>query len=295
MGTKIVDNERKACDATVQALEQLQDAVRSGGFSPEDEKKGPPVEYVFDLKQTRYAIEHTVIEAFDGQLHADIDFQKLIDPIIEALDTKLPKPGVFHVAFEIHPTKGKNAKSLAKTQAAIIAWIRETAALLHSEHPKQPAKSQSIKGCRSNRSKTIDGVDIVLTRETGWFVSEGTQGRLLPGRFAPPDREPLRRNRVATAIDNKSAKLHAWKSTGARSVLVLENRDLALSNHLLIGNAVEDALRGRQDAPDEVWLVDTTIASEWTAWCIARDGMIFPDGETSHPHWTFDPATLCDL
>ena len=42
-------------------------------------------------------------------------------------------------------------------------------------------------------------------------------------------------------------------------MLLLENRDLSLSNHVVILEAAEEALKGRRDAPDEIWLVDTTI------------------------------------
>lgn len=73
---------------------------------------------------------------------------------------------------------------------------------------------------------------------------------------------------------------------------MLENGDLSLSNHVVILEAAETALAGRTDRPDELWLVDTTIESEWTAWCLMRDGVSFPDEETPHRYWDFKPANL---
>jgi hypothetical protein len=46
-------------------------------------------------------------------------------------------------------------------------------------------------------------------------------------------------------MNKKLPKLELWKKTGARSVLVLENRDLALSNRGVILEAAEYGPIGR--------------------------------------------------
>jgi hypothetical protein len=56
--------------------------------------------------------------------------------------------------------------------------------------------------------------------------------------------------------------------------------------------AAEAALASRNDPPDELWLVDTTINSEWTAWRLIRDGISLPDEDTQHRYWDFKPADL---
>jgi hypothetical protein len=71
-------------------LEERHGAVRANGRSPEDERVGPPVEYVFDLGGRTYALEHTVVEAFDGQIHRDVDFAAFVAPIAAALDHQIP-------------------------------------------------------------------------------------------------------------------------------------------------------------------------------------------------------------
>ena len=90
-------------------------------------------------------------------------------------------------------------------------------------------------------------------------MPEVAYGRVFCGRFAPPDHETLRIGRMRAALAKKLPRLQGWKGTGARSVLLRENRDLALSNHIVILEAAEEALEGRYDRPDEIWLVDTTI------------------------------------
>ena len=63
-----IDNERKACDAVARALERLCGTLRANAYSPEDRGAPAPVEYVFDLSGVQYAIEHTIVEAFTGQI-----------------------------------------------------------------------------------------------------------------------------------------------------------------------------------------------------------------------------------
>jgi hypothetical protein len=75
-------------------------------------------------------------------------------------------------------------------------------------------------------------------------------------------------------------------------VLVLENRNMALSNHVAILEAAEKALVGRSDAPDEIWFVDTTIETEWTAMCLMRDRVSFPDDEAPMRYYDYDPPSL---
>jgi hypothetical protein len=100
---------------------------------------------------------------------------------------------------------------------------------------------------------------------------------------------------MRTAMAKKLPKLHSWKNSGARSVLVLENRDLSLSDHVIVLEAAEDALKGRPDAPDEIWLVDTTITAEWTVWCLMRDGVSSPHEETAFRYRDFNPDDLVDV
>jgi hypothetical protein len=113
MPPRPIDNERKACDAVARSLEDIARTKRSGAHSPEDDKVGSPVEYVFDIGNQKYALEHTIVEAFDGQIRTDVDFVAFIAPIAVALDQKLPPPGKFDLHFPIHPSRGMNAKAIA--------------------------------------------------------------------------------------------------------------------------------------------------------------------------------------
>lgn len=295
MAPKLIDNERKVCDAVARALEERAGAKRSGAFSPEDTKTGAPIEYVFDLGDYKFAIEHTVVEAFPDQIQTNKHFGDFVAPIEHALAGALPKPGKFDLHFRINPSEGMSHRATAKTQAAIVQWVRENAMNLHAERPSQPDRPHSPHGYKSQRKAIVEGVEVLLVRETGWWMPEKAKGRLFVGRFAPPQYETLRLSRMKMAIEKKLPKLMWWKDRGARSVLILENRDMALSNHGVIYDAAEVALTGRDDIPNEIWLVDTTIEKEWTVWCLQRDGQGFPDEDTDVRFRDFDPNELTNV
>lgn len=291
MGNKPINNERKACDAVARAIEVLNETERTNAYSPEDTKEPGQVEYAFEIGKTVFAVEHTVVEAFGGQIQADTHFAKFGTPITDALDGKLPPPGVYYLNFRINPSAGMKPKHIEKAQSAIIAWIEKTASELHEECPNQPSKNAKPFGHKNSRGANIEGVELGLVRETHWAISNRHSGRLFATRIAPKDYESLRLERLGEALEDKLPKLQKWKDKGARSVLILENRDLSLSNHVVICEALETELTKRNDVPDEIWLVDTVIETEWTVWCLVRDGVVFPDSEEKS-HWDFDPAKL---
>ena len=145
-------------------------------------------------------------------------------------------------------------KDIVKAQAGVTDWLRKTARDLHDECPVAPPRDELPRGHSGFRKETVDGVEVLLYRETGWWMPDQAKGRLFPERFAPDDYEALRVPRLGRAMDKKLPKLADWKKEGARSVLVLEDRDIALSNHIAILDAAEQALEGRSNPPDEVWL-----------------------------------------
>jgi hypothetical protein len=292
MPARPIDNERKACDAVARALEGLRGMTRANAYSPEDRGDPAPVEYVFDLGGVQYAMEHTIVEAFAGQIHTGVDFGAFVEPIAAALDHHMPPPGRFLLVFAINPSQGMKPREISAAQQAIIAWVEREAAELHHEYPEQPSKIRKPGGFRNERRATIAGIDLLLQRETHWAEPEAVHGRLFIQRFAPKDYESLRAVRIEKAMAKKLPKLKVWKEAGARSVLVLENGDISLSNHVVILEAAEAALAERADGPDELWLVDTIIETEWTTWCLIRDGVSFPDEDTPHRYWDFKPADL---
>ena len=73
-------------------------------------------------------------------------------------------------------------------------------------------------------------------------------------------------------------------------MLVLEDSDIALSNHVLIGDGLSGLVGERDDLPDEIFLIETAI-NNWTLRRLKRDAAILPDED-----WVeFDSSDLADM
>src|SRR3546814_20638002 len=70
----------------------------------------------------------------------------------------------------------------------------------------------------------------------------------------------VRSERVHIALDRKLGKRADCRAEGDKTVLVLEFSDIVLTNHRLIGEALEVALDGRDDIPDLLLIADTTLS-----------------------------------
>jgi hypothetical protein len=113
---------------------------------------------------------------------------------------------------------------------------------------------------------------------------------LIAQRFSPEELEARRLERLQEALDRKSPKLQRCKNEGARTVLILEDSDMSLSNYALIGDALAGLLAERRDVSDEIYLVETPDTC-WVVRLIKCDAKISRGEE-----WTeFDSAQLNDI
>ncbi len=73
-----------------------------------------------------------------------------------------------------------------------------------------------------------------------------------------------RKARLREACARKFPKLAAWKrEAGARTVLVLEDNDIQLSNPQVIYDAHASVEREFSERPDEVHVVTTIVEPTW--------------------------------
>lgn len=111
--------------------------------------------------------------------------------------------------------------------------------------------------------------------------------------FVAGDVEQARTARLQKACEDKFPKLTTWKQDGAKTVLVLEENDLSLTNHQRVADALIPVEAAMPDAADEVFLVSTSIADKWWITCLRRAGKTYyDDDERFHE---IDPATLIGL
>ena len=119
--------------------------------------------------------------------------------------------------------------------------------------------------------------EITLHRWARSRFTRDEPGTVDVARIAPEDLGSAREERLRKALEDKCPKLERCRQEGARTVLALESGDLPLSNSVLIGEALARALHGREDAPDEVYLVET-VSDLWFVYLLAIHGECEPVG-----------------
>jgi hypothetical protein len=99
------------------------------------------------------------------------------------------------------------------------------------------------------------------------------------------------------AIDKKFPKLASWKTNEkAKTILVLEQNDIQLTNPSIVADTFLPLASARQDWPDETYLVASCL-TPWYAWPILigdKSYFDFAQGDEV-AMWEFDPATLVAL
>lgn len=276
---RVDKNEAGLCEAVIRLLEEDAGSSRHDVRFPEVDRIGPPVECRFGLAGERYAIEHTLIEPFADHIRTGSEFDELILPVEAALNGTMPVPGTYTLFFPVHPTSGRHRRNHPALREKIMAWARKAGSALHAEAPSRDDRHRRPHGHVGERTTVIDGLPLRLDRRVHWSESGRHDGTLFVSRVIGEDLEVQRLVRVRTALDRKLGKLMDCRAEGDKTILVLEFSDIILTNHILIGEALEIALAGRSDIPDLLLIADTTLAQRWNLFPAVIDGVFSIDME----------------
>jgi hypothetical protein len=248
---------------------------KDDGRSPDDPKDPDPdplrrVDYVCTIGQLLYAFEHTRIEPFPNQIRLADHNQKLLDPIIKRFDhrTGQTKREVWDFYVPVEASTTVNDVGLA--QRALIKWIdanwaRIPVAPRYGRHANAPlGESVSEIPFPFSLHRTISPVN-----------DSSLCGRFFFSAIAPDNLEQQRAARLRTACKRKSPKLAKWNGdSGARTVLVLEEDDLFLTNHSRVADALVPAEATTPDAAYEVFMVSTGNDQTWWVVCLRGPGLV---------------------
>jgi hypothetical protein len=282
-------NEGKVCDAIVRRLEEREQYTRADVRSPEQENHKSPVELAFKLGNQLYALEHTGIEPFDGHMLMEAQTEKLFAPITSALKESLGKDALFELYLPVNSLKGRKSAELLTIQQAIIAWVKATA-------PTIPKRAfPDFKGSLAGPVTLADvPFDLSLCR----FEPPIVPGRYFQIKHTVDNIAKLRSDRMQAAIDKKFPKLAAWKKNdGAKTILVLEQNDIQLTNASIVADTYLPLAKARPDRPDETYLVASCMAPTWWMWPILiGDRSYYDIAQTDEAgYWEFDPLKLVGL
>jgi hypothetical protein len=136
--------------------------------------------------------------------------------------------------------------------------------------------------------------DVSLCRFEPPIVS----GRYFQIKHTVDNISKLRKDRMQAAVDKKFPKLAAWKTNeNARSILVLEQNDIQLTNPSIVADTYLPLAMARADRPDETYLVASCISPNWWMWPILIGDRSYYDIARSDEagYWEFDPSKLVPL
>jgi hypothetical protein len=265
-------NEEQACLAVMSELERRA-GVRLAIVDRPDKApgRGRAVEIVCEVPTTKqaFAIEHTRIESFTGQIADGYAFTELLGPLERELDGELP--GHYWLVVDVGATLGiPSSTDRESVRRALAKWITITA-------PQLDAEVETEGEGQFWRTERPSGVpfDVTLRR------TRLSGSKLLIMRAQPAELELERESRISEALDRKCPKLLEEKVKGRTSVLVLEVNDLALSNRAAVGEALRRALEGRSDVPDCIYLIETH-GRPWYLSLMKEGSDVYPDAGLAH-------------
>jgi hypothetical protein len=284
-------NEGKALDAVLRFIEARDHAPRENDGRSPDDLKDPDeqrrVDYVCTVGQTLYAFEHTRIEPFIDQIESGVHDKKFFDPIIERFNHRADQE-IWDLYVPVGASAGLTWRKGVQVQDALIKWIETNAGSI----PVVPRY-----GRRADTLSWQSADDIPFRFSLRRTISQASgsplHGKFWLGSIAPANLEQQRAARLRTACEDKLPKLAKWKQDlGARTVLVLEEDDLWLTNHFRVADALGQAEATTTNAPDEVFMVSTGNHQTWWVVCLRGPGLV--DGEPM-PHGEFDAMELMKL
>jgi hypothetical protein len=209
--------------------------VRITDCPEQDYRSRKVVEERWESRSHRYAVEHTRLESYAGQIENEAKLRRLIVPVRDLLVGRLAGSHVLTVQF-------------SETQTAKINYADAHKEILTLTLEAAP--------------KLKDGETIVLPSTRLPFMvrlhrRHGKGSHVAVHCFIEGNGEELRLERMRRALTDKCPKLAAWAADGRKSVLVLEADDIQLSNSEVAYEAFKQAIAEHKDQPDIVVFVET--------------------------------------
>jgi hypothetical protein len=278
-------NEGKACDAIIRHIEGRAEALRCNtrlhDKHPEPDRR---VELTFELGSSLYAMEHTGIEPFPDFMRMNRDSRRLFDPIIRGVSTALSPNEMLELHIPVGALTDRGNKDLKRIQDALVRHVIVTA-------PGVPVRSYAD---YIGDLKPVTPPSVPFPVTLYRFNSLGLPARFQIVHSLRGNREGLRAERIRLACEKKFPKLAAWKASDrARTILVLEDNDIQLTNQSVVADAFLSIAMARDDRPDETYML-MTCTEPWYGWPILIDNVTYFDlAGRYHPiHLEIDPAEL---
>jgi hypothetical protein len=217
----------------------------------------------------------------------EAEAKRHFEPIGVALKGMLP-PEVFELHVPAKAMLGRKKPDIQRIQKALVDWVKQIA-------PTLPIKRYAdYIGNISSVSLPDVPFDVRLFR---FEELSHLGGRFQIVHVVTEDKEQARTDRISRACDKKFPKLAAWKRThDARTILVFEDNDIQLTNHVVVAKTYLPLARARADRPDETYLIATCM-DPWSVWPLLIDDLSLFEllkGDND-PRWEINPDKLTAL
>jgi len=235
-------NEQNACDAFITILRSLTDIKYVESESPDElNRSTPDIDFVLVSSRDendKIAVEHTIVEFFDGQ----IEYVKRSYDIVDLINTGCRKrlPGDRYYILAVPPIIVDSLvtkRSRAQFVSDLSSWVVKTA-------PK-------LLLVDSSEQTEYKGHKIRLTCGGDGAQMNGNVGRI-PQQ--PENQKALQSERLRRAVSDKLPKLMKYKQErGFKTALLLEG---------VAGNLSVSTLRGCEISLEEVDYIVVFVSNE---------------------------------
>jgi hypothetical protein len=211
------------------------------------------------------------------------NLKRLFDPIKRGVSSALSPNEILELKIPVGALTDRGNKDLKRIQDALVRHVIVTA-------PGVPVRSYADY-IGDLKPVTPPGVPFPVTLYR--FDSVGLPARFQITHSLQGNRYVLRAERIRLACKKKFPKLAAWKASDrARTILVLEDNDIQLTNPQIVAETFLPIAMARNDRPDETYML-MTCTEPWYGWPILIDNMTYFDLAKRHPvHFEIDPAEL---
>lgn len=227
-------------------------------YPDEVNRNSPACDMLVSFGNKKFAIEHTSIDSIPNQRRDNNRFIKLLSPLKDKLNGKLPTPGHYKLIIDIDVIPTLNKSDGSKIYQSIKEWCIKIAPTL------------SMGGTHSSKKHferdRIPGVPFELTL----YKLPRRDGEFRIGRFSPEQIEEKRKEVLKQALCSRGEKVINYKKEGCYTILVLESNDRALANFNDIGDALNNAIEELKNVelPDEIYLIETEIEDDYEIYCL---------------------------
>lgn len=243
-----------------------------------------PVELVCTVGAQRFAFEHTRIKPFAGHIQLEAEAARHFQPIIEQVASQLPVDSRFELDVPAGAMLGLNDRATRPIQDALVRWILATAPSLPTARPgRYILPVQKI---------TPPGVPFAVSLHR--WPRDGFPLPFAIQHLVAGNVEAGRRKRIQGAYDRKVPKLVQWKKSGARTIFILEEDDIFLTNHFNVADALAEVEAPRTDRPDEIYLL-SVFTDTWLITRLRLDDKTLYDIPVDSRFWETHPSMLINV